>query len=423
MRPIRRWVIGCVVAVLLGAVLSLALLRWPDQGPAGRIVPGQTPIHHVVVIMKENHAFDNYFGTFPGVDGIPANVSLLDGRGGTVSPHWINGSSTPDIPHSREAMIAAWNGGANDGFAVVAETAGEGLGNFSVGYYDDRQLPYYWSLAREFAISDRYFTPMFGPTIPNRLYSIAGTNGGLTTNAIDQENIDLPTIFDQLEARGISWRYYYSPFEPYFALLRYFPHINASSEMVSKIVPMNSLLSDVRSGDIAQVTYIDPAANATISEHAPGNVTMGEEWTRSVVETFMSAPQWASTAILLTMDESGGFYDHVPPPQVDEWGYAFRIPFTLVSPYAKRMWIDHTVMDHTSILQFIARNWDLPPLTARQANAADLSSMFDFPDSVYVKNTPLDVFRLDGASTEHIQSVFAEAVPRKVWAESGIDPL
>jgi len=413
--------------VLVGALCAGAAFavvsQFPRSGPEASYVIGNTPILHVVVIMKENHAFDNYFGTFPGADGIPGNVSLPDGHGGTVSPHWINGSSTPDLPHSREAMIFSWNNGSNDGFSIMAETWGEGLGAMAMGYYDDRQLPYYWSLARDYALADRYFTPMFGPTIPNRLYSISGTNGGLTTNAIDLANIDLPTIFDQLEARGISWRYYYSPFEPYLPLLRYLRHIDASPRMASKILPMDALLRDVRAGNVAQVVYIDPAANLSISEHAPGDVTAGEEWTKSVIEAFMDAPQWDSMAIMLTMDESGGFYDHVPPPQVDEWGYAFRIPFILVSPYARRGWIDHTVMDHTSILKFIGSNWGLPPLTDRQAAASDLTTMFDFSSSVHADSQEGRILGNDGGLLEEIQSVFAEAIPRKSRSQQGIHPL
>lgn len=396
----------------VGAAVAL-VLSLPRSHPVDGPIPGRTPIEHVFVIMKENHAFDNYFGTFPGADGIPSNVFLPDGRRGTVSPHWINGSATPDLPHSREAMIYAWNNGSNDGFAIMAETWGEGLGNVSMGYYDDRQLPYYWSLAGTYALADRYFTPMFGPTIPNRLYSISGTNGGLTTNEIDTANLDLLTVFDQLEGRGLSWRYYYSPFKPYLPLLHYFPHIAASPQMKARIQPMDTLIPDLQAGRVAQVTYVDPAANLTISEHAPGDVTTGEAWTKSVVEAVMATSQWNSTAIFITMDESGGFYDHVSPPQVDEWGYGFRIPFILVSPYAKRGWIDHTVMDHTSILKFISNNWGLPPLSDRQAAASDLSSMFDFPASVAGHFQQGSILVARRILLKQVQGVFTEAIPGK----------
>ena len=200
----RRWVGLVLLAASLGplaAITSALMTPHISQLPAA-VPTNTTPIQHVIVIMKENHAFDNYFGTFPGADGIPSNVSLPDGAGGTVSPHWIDGTSTPDLPHSRTAMLAAYNNGSNDMFAVVANGWAPGLGNSTVGYYDERQLPGYWELASNFTLGDHYFQSVFGPTIPNRLYSIAGQSGGLMSNEIPGSGVDVKTIFDQLEMSG-----------------------------------------------------------------------------------------------------------------------------------------------------------------------------------------------------------------------------
>src|SRR5439155_19929771 len=147
----------------------------------------------------------NYFGTYPGAEAIPMNVSLSNGSGGWVHPHWLNATRTPDLPHSRAAMVEAYDGGKNDMFAAIAERVAPGLGNVSVGYYDDRELGYYWSLADNFTLADHYFSSMLGPTDPNRLYSIAGDAGGLTTNPIGGWGVDVTTIVDQLQASGISW--------------------------------------------------------------------------------------------------------------------------------------------------------------------------------------------------------------------------
>src|SRR3989475_11949395 len=155
-------VIGLIVVALV-VTTSFAV-----PAPSGGLVSGSTPIQHVFVIMKENHAFDNYFGTFPGADGIPKSASLPVDGAGTVYPHWLSASWTFDLPHTRADMLAAFDGGKNDMFAAVAERAFPGLGNISVGYYDERQLPFYWSIAQNFTLADRYFASMLGPTDPNR---------------------------------------------------------------------------------------------------------------------------------------------------------------------------------------------------------------------------------------------------------------
>lgn len=375
-----------VLAVVLGAVALDAVFftRSPPGPSVPSLVPGTTPIQRIIVLMKENHAFDNYFGTYPGVDGIPPNVTLPDGSGGTVSPHWLDATSTPDLPHDRQAMIGAYDNGSNDGFAAVANAAGSGLGNVSVGYYDYRELAGYWGLASNFTLADRYFASMLGPTIPNRMYSIAGTAAGLITNPLRGMRVDVPTIFDQLQARGISWRYYYSTSLLFDPTPLYVAHIAANASMAANLVPLSHLAGDIMAGNLPSVTYIDPSSELpgalAINEHPPGDVTTGEAWTLGIVASLMASPMWNTSALLITYDESGGFYDHVPPPQVDEWGYGFRVPMIVVSPFAKRSFVDHGAMDHTSILKLIAANWNLPSLTPREANASDMLSAFSFPN-------------------------------------------
>ena len=368
--------LGLLIALLIGGLVATNSLR--PTITSEREVPGTTPIRHVVVIMKENHAFDNYFGTFPGVDGIPSVMSLPDGRGGFVSLHWVNTTWTPDLPHGRAAMIEAYHNGSNDLFAVVAESQARGLGNVTVSYYDRRQLGYYWSLAENYTIGDRYFHSMLGPTVPNRLFSFAGTNDGLESNAIWLANISSPTIFGQLQSRGISWRYYYSPGVLVAPLPTYFPEVASNPDMRARVVPMDELSKDLSSGNLAQVVYVDPSEHFSISEHPPEDVAVGEAWTKTLMDAIMSGSSWSSTAIFLTWDESGGFYDHAPPPQVDHWGYGFRVPMIVVSPYAKRGFVDHDTMDHTSILKFIADNWQLPYLNEREARAGNLTTAFEF---------------------------------------------
>jgi len=367
-----------LLAIGLIAVALVVTTSFVPSVPSGARVAGNTPIQHVFVIMKENHAFDNYFGTFPGADGIPSGASVPDGNGGTIVPHWIASTSTDDLPHSRVSMLEAWNNGSNDRFAIVAERWGAGRGSQTMGYYDERQLPFYWDLARKFTLADRYFQPMFGPTIPNRFFSFAGTNAGLESNLIAVSNFDGLTIFDQLTAKGISWRYYHEPSSFHAPLPLYFKTLGSNRAVLPQFVPLNRLFTDIQNGDVAQVTYVDPADSSTISEHPAQNVSLGESWTKDLVGLIMLSAVWSSTAIFLTWDESGGYYDHVPPPQVDGWGYGFRVPMIVVSPYAKQGLIDHEVMDHSSIIKFIASNWGLSYLTEREGRAGNLIGAFFF---------------------------------------------
>ncbi len=375
----RLWLLTLILVAAMGPlVVIISVLTTQTISQAPQNAPATTPIRHLVVIMKENHAFDNYFGTFPGVDGIPSSAALPDGRGGYVSPHWINGTWTWDLPHSREAMLADYHNGSNDLFAVEANKWIWGLGNSSVGYYDQRQIPGYWSIAARFTLMDRYFQSVFGPTIPNRLYSIAGQSGGLMSNDLLGSGVDVRTVFDQLQERGVTWRYYYTPSSLFQSLPLSLPHFDSNPNLRANVVSMERLAFDIGIGALPNVTFVDPAADISVSEHPPGDVTAGQAWSMEMIEAIILGPQWPSTAILLTWDESGGFYDHVPPPQVDAFGYGFRVPTLVISPFARPRFIDHEITDHTSILKFIAQNWGLPYLTDREANAGSIAGAFDF---------------------------------------------
>lgn len=370
-----KWQLAAIMILIIVVTSSIVIYRYyyatnPDTATS-------TPIKHLIVIMKENHSFDNYFGTFPGVNGIPSSVKLPDGHGGFVTPHFLNATSTPDLPHSRAAMIQDYDKGLNDKFAESAEAVRTGLGNYSVGYFDNHEIPNYWSVATRFVIADNYFHSILGPTIPNRLYSIAGQSGGLTTNVIPSGGLSFQTIFDQLQTKGISWSYYSTPSSSP-PLPMDFTQIKTNPQMASRVLALTQLDSDIKSGNLPAVTYIDPSQTSGISEHPSDNITVGEAWTMQVINEIMTGPQWQSSAILLTWDESGGYWDHAIPPQVDTFGYGFRVPMIVISAYAKSSTVIHEQMDHTSILKFIAQNWNLPSLTSREANANNMYSCFNF---------------------------------------------
>ncbi len=366
------------VIVVTGSAIVVSILLAPPTPPPPPIVEAATPIQHLVIILKENHGFDNYFGTFPGADGLPPNASLPDGSGGFVSPHWIDGTSTPDPPHDRASEIEEYDGGLNDRFYIVANAAGAGLGAAVMGYYNSTQLAGYWTLASEYVLADHFFGPVLGPSVPNRLYAFLGQSCGVTGDVVLKGSLACPTVFDQMQAKGVSWKYYYTPSFLFPPTPLDFQQINSNDAMKAKVVTMSALDRDLRTAPLANVTVIDSGNDLTISEHPPQNVTVGEAWTLGILQELEARPDWNSTAVFLTWDEDGGFYDHVPPPRVDVLGDGFRVPFLLISPYARRGWIDSEVLDHTSMLKFIAVNWGLPMLTAREANASAMLDAFTF---------------------------------------------
>ncbi len=366
------------VIVVTSSVIVLAALLAPPPPPPPPIVDAATPIQHLVIILKENHGFDNYFGTYPGVDGLPPNVTLPDGNGGFVRPTWNRGTSTPDPPHDRASELSEYDGGLNDRFYIVANANGAGLGAAAMSFYNDTQLAGYWGLASQYVLADHYFGATLGPSFPNRLYAVAGTSCGVTGDLVFTGSLTCPSVFDQMQAKGVSWKYYYTPsllFPPTPVLFR---DLNSNDAMKAKVVTMTALDGDLKTAPLANVTIIDSGNDNTISEHPPQDVTVGEAWTLNVLHELEARPDWNSTAVFLTWDEDGGFYDHVPPPQVDSLGYGFRVPFLLVSPYARHGWIDSEVLDHTSMLKFIAVNWGLPTLTSREASASAMLDAFTF---------------------------------------------
>ena len=189
-RARRRWIgrspllLAGVLAVATGLVLAGLYVVAPNylRPETQRTPPG--PFQHVVEIMMENHAFDNFFGSFPGADGPPAGTALPDGQGGTVAPYWINGTSTPDLPHFRAAEIADVNGGAMNGFVEQMAKVDPSAAATPMGYYNESQLAGLWGLAKEFVLCDHYFASVLGPTIPNRLYAMGGGSAGILTDTL-----------------------------------------------------------------------------------------------------------------------------------------------------------------------------------------------------------------------------------------------
>ena len=345
-----------------------------------------TPIQHIVILFQENHAFDNYFGTYPGANGLNATVALPveNGSNVTVSPFHLSSSQRPSLDNSEGAARMAYNNGTMDGFVSAEHTNG------TMGYYDSRDIPYYWDYASQFVLMDNFFSPVMGPSLPNHLYLIAGQSGNVTGN-VQNPKLNFPVIMDELDSRGISWKYYAGiakggNFRDIDAMnpLPAFASFQNNSSRLQNLAPSNVFIRDVRNGTLPSVSWVMPIGSR--DEEGPGSITAGEHYVTSTINTIMQSKYWNSTAIFVTWDDWGGSYDHVAPPQVDSLGLGFRVPCLVISPYAKQGFVDHTQTDFTSILKFIETDYSLPPLTSRDAAASNMQEAFDFSQA---PRTPL----------------------------------
>jgi phospholipase C len=325
-------------------------------------------------MLQENHAFDNYFGTYPGANGLNATVALpvKNGSSVTASPFHYSSLHPPSLDNSQAAAREAYDNGTMDGF-VRAENTTE-----TMGYYDGRDIPYYWDYASQFVLMDNFFSSVMGPSTPNHLYLIAGQSGNLTRD-VQKIKPSFPVIMDELNSRGITWKYYSGGakgLRSFNAILPDFASLQTNASWLNNLAPSNAFTSDIRNGTLANVTWVTPMPSQ--DEEPPHNITVGEHYVVSTINTIMQSKYWNSTAIFVTWDDWGGWYDHVAPPQVDSLGLGFRVPCLVISPYAKQGYVDHTQGDFTSILKFIETTYSLPPLTGRDAAASNMLEAFDF---------------------------------------------
>jgi len=380
------------------AVLGVLLLHPVVTNADGAAAEPErtTPIEHFIVLMQENHSFDNYFGTYPGADGIPAGTCMpvepANPSSGCVRPFHIgdNDVQMSDPDHSRNTYRLQYNGGKMDGFVHSLNQRNQD-GRLTMGFYDDRDIPYYWNLADEYVLFDRFFTSASRGSFTNHVFWVSGAPG----NERDAEEGlgDLPTIFDSLQERGISWKFYVQNYDPgiTYRTADYYPPNRASQviwvpllnyprfiddpELSSHIVDLDEYFEDLQNGTLPAVAFMAPSGP---SEHPPQHPGSGQTFVRTLITELMRSDFWYSSVFLLTYDDWGGWYDHVPPPVVDDYGYGFRAPALLVSPYARQGYVDSTVLDFTSMLRFIEDNWGLEPLAERDANANSIASAFDF---------------------------------------------
>jgi phospholipase C len=381
------------VAVAAALVPLCLGLPAANASASAETTPTRTPIKHFITLMQENHTFDNYFGTYPGADGIPKNVCMpvnVDQPSkGCIKPHRLGNGAVQDLGHSTRTFDQQYNNGRVNGF--VSTFTKQGIdGSLAMAHYDDRDIPYYWNIADDNVLFDRWFTSANGGSVRNHLYWVTGGPGNTASDVIPKDGFDAPTIFDRLEAKGISWKFYVQSYDAtinlyhrgngdhgaqvvWVPLLTYPRYIN-NPKLMAHIVPLEQYYTDLANNNLPAVSYIVPSG---ASEHPPGSIQAGEAFVRTLIDSLERSSAWKSSAFQWSYDDWGGWYDHVKPPQIDKFGYGFRAPALLVSSYAKRGFVDNTTLDFTSIVKFIEENWNLDPLAPAGPAAAKSAGLRD----------------------------------------------
>jgi len=411
---------------------ATAPLEAAAGGPQHTRTEAGRKIQHIIFLIKENRTFDNYFGTYPGANGATRALA----SNGKEVPLIHQNDQIPDIDHSSEGARNAYDGGRMDRFDLLhsggrarqaqrqanprrqnlpqpnSGLEGGPYANNSLTQFYEADIPNYWTYARNFVLGDNMFSSLMGPSFPNHLYTIAAQSGGAIDNPRTDRNIgtlanatngwgcdipnqqvkvqtsgtikfedacfDFKTLADELDAKGLSWRYYAPPSgHPGYIWSAYdgIKHIRNGPDW-KNVVPTPEFVVDAAAGKLATVSWI--VTPARVSEHAPASVCVGENWTVSLLNALMQGPDWQSSAVFVTWDDFGGFYDHVPPQQIDGYGLGFRVPLLIISPYAKKGYIDHTLYEFSSMLRFAEDVLGLAQMTERDRKANDLMGAFDF---------------------------------------------
>jgi phospholipase C len=315
---------------------------------ASPAAPLKTPLEHVVIIFKENHGFDNYFGTFPGANG--------DGN----LPH-LPDPPLNDPPHTHEAWLKR-------------------AANAVRGQYHESDIPHYFALAKQFVLCDNYYTDVAGPSTPNHLMVIAADSPVINNpHPKDpkqfQPPFNLPSLPENLQKAGFAWKNYGGFAFNYIANLKHNPG-NVIADQFAQ---------DAASGTLAHVSWVYGPKN--MSEHPTERVADGDAWTAAQIKAIIQGGLWPTTAIFITWDDWGGWYDHVTPPEIEKWKdgtqfrYGNRVGCIVASPYAKSGYISHVLHSHVSIVKFCETIFGLPAINQRDSAADDMFDCFDFTQS------------------------------------------
>ena len=385
MKP--RILIGAGVALVLAVALTLSLGQ-PGKhrpGPSSLATLSSSPqgihkIQHVIVIVQENRSFDSYFGTFPGADGIPKGVCVPDSlNGGCVKPYVDHADSNNGGPHQDPNSTADIDHGKMDGFVNEAELHCHGVAPCPtdvMGYHVKSDIPNYWTYARDFALDDHMYVSDHSWSLPTHMYIVSAWAADCSSpaNPMSCKSTDEPRNRTAASPRpfawtdltwlmhryGVSWGYYldHGAQQPgskvgvpkIWNTLPGFTDVKQDHQE-NNIQALSSYYAQAKAGTLPQVSWIVPQPSD--SEHPPALISAGQAYVTRVINAAMASPDWDSTAIFLTWDDWGGFYDNVVPPQVDSEGYGMRTPGIVISPYARQGFIDHQTLSTDAYLKFI----------------------------------------------------------------------
>jgi phospholipase C len=345
-------------------------------------VAAALPIRHIIVLMKENRSFDHLLGRLheqgqPDTDAIPADYTNPDANGVAVAPFHLGNTCIPQDPvHQSEQMIACQNGGKMDGFVKNAANTTATDGRWALSVYEQADLPFNYWLANTYALSDRHFAPMVSGTFGNRNFMLFGSHAGVVDTGIVFPPPNTPSLLHLLMNKGLTWGVY-SDGEVFSGAMNW-------EQGDPGVHPLSELFKALKEGTLPNVVFVD-AEEYINDDHPDADLQVGEAWTKSIYDAVVASPQWSRTAMIWTYDEGGAFFDHVTPPEAcratpdspfTEMGT--RVPLVMISPWAKRHYVSHVEHDHTAITRFIETVFNLPALTARDANSDALLDMFDF---------------------------------------------
>jgi phospholipase C len=345
----------------------------------------------------------------PGV----ADPDDLQQAQSTGAFHLDNESIGRDLSHAWTVAHQAYDNGKMDGFVAAERSI------ITMGYYDRSDIPYYWDYANQYVLDDNFFSSLMGPSFPNHLYIASGTNGPLNNlpplclqtpcewiqngRIVDNPpsnynwqglSLDWSTLAQEMSTANVPWSWYDGEARPtrpniwdVLPLFTYFQ--NNPDQLRVHVRNTQRFITDIQNGQLPAVSWIIPGAwvpptypaacnGQSPSEHPPARSDCGMDYVSYLVNQVMQSQYWESSAIVITWDDYGGFYDHVPPPQVDAYGEGFRVPTLVISPWAKHGYIDHTQYEFASLLRLAEDNFNLPTLGTRDVSANDMMNSFDF---------------------------------------------
>jgi len=392
----------------------------PGPPPVSTPTPTPAPgakIRHVVIIFQENRTVDNLFNGFPGADTAQSGINS---KGQTVALQPVDIAAKYDLDHSHHGFTTEYAGGSMNGFDLVGSSSCTGTcpptDVRAYGYVPQSEVQPYWQMAQQYTFADRMFQTNQGPSFPAHQYIVSGTSlastsspllaaenppagtggnstagcdapAGTTVALIDPVSgdesqrtapcLDHPTLFDLLDGHGVSWRYY----QPNVgAGLWYAPdairHIRFGADFANVITPNTSIFTDIQNGKLAQVSWVIPTGAA--SDHARSTDGTGPAWVASVVNAIGASAYWSDTAIFVTWDDWGGWYDHVKPQQFNAYEDGFRVPLIVISPYARAGYVSHVQHEFGSILKFTENTFGLGSLGYTDTRSDDLSDCFSY---------------------------------------------